>query len=60
MSNEVRTINCDCGNWEEMPVDQQRHHSQSFNHIRSYQREALYRCHICERFTVSKTEVLTD
>ena len=26
-------IECPCGNWEELPVHEQRHHAQSFFHL---------------------------
>ena len=40
----VRTIECVCGEWEELPVDSPRHHVDCFEHVKNIGNEALYKC----------------
>ncbi len=44
MDSCVRVIDCTCGNWEEIPADEQRWHSQSFDLVRLDGDEAIYKC----------------
>ena len=41
---DERLIECRCGNWEIMCADEQRHHSQTFIHVRNVGDEAMYKC----------------
>lgn len=56
---ETRLILCtntNCNYWEELPSDEQRHHSQSFKWLENLDDgEAMYRCPNCKRITFSKT-----
>jgi len=49
----VRLISCKCGEWEELPFHEQRHHSQTFEWIRNLEKEAIYKCH-CGEFVKSR------
>ena len=45
VGEEIRVISCKCGNWEEMPADEQRHHSQTFTFkAPKDNNEAMYEC----------------
>ena len=47
MDKYYRDIECpDCGHWEQMNVDEQRWHSQTFEWIENIDEEAKYKC-IC-------------
>ena len=50
---ETRLISCKCGACEEMPVHEQRHHSQHFEWIRNLESEAIYKCY-CSELTKSR------
>jgi hypothetical protein len=52
--NELRTIDCTCGNWEQLPADQQRWHVQSFEWLKNDGDEAYYRCLSCRKQVRSK------
>lgn len=49
----IRHITCPCGNTEDMPIDEQRHHPQHFAWIKNTNTEALYRCTVCSRTVTS-------
>ncbi|CAA0365190.1 hypothetical protein ALT721_800013 [Alteromonas alvinellae] len=52
-----RTIECLCGNWEVMSVDDSRDKSQSFAHQRNLpDGEAYYNCNQCGSTVLSSTE----
>lgn len=41
----VRNIDCSCGEWEQMPADESRYHSQHFTwHSNLDNGQALYQC----------------
>lgn len=49
-------IQCECGNWEEQPSDQQRHHIQNFKHISNLDDgNAIYKCE-CGKLVTSTIE----
>lgn len=50
----LRYIDCKCGCWEEMPHDEQRHHSQSFQWVQNIGEQGKYLC-ICGKFVISTT-----
>ena len=46
-TEEIRVIQCECGNWEEFPADMPRDKSQTFEwveNIEDDQNQAVYRC----------------
>ena len=51
-----RFIICSCGASEEMPVDEQRHHSQHFEWIENYEDEGIYKCYDCKKLVISRVE----
>lgn len=44
---QVRIIECSCGQWEELSVDEQRWHTQTFKWIENDGDEAVYECPDC-------------
>ncbi len=60
---EIRVIQCECGNWEEFPADMPRDKSQAFEwveNIEDDQNQAIYKCY-CGALVVSTIiESLTD
>lgn len=53
---EYRLISCKCGAWEEMSVDEQRHHSQHFEWIDNWEDEGIYKCYNCGELSISKVK----
>ena len=54
MKEETLVVRCKCGNWEEQPADQQRHHIQSFKHVTNTSNgNAYYICNECGESVVS-------
>ena len=51
-----RFILCRCGASEEMPVDEQRHHSQHFEWIDNWEEEGIYKCYDCGELSLSMVE----
>jgi len=55
--NEIRTIYCDCGEWEMFPSDMPRRKSQNFEHVQNTENnEAIYKCN-CGLTTTSVCEI---
>jgi len=52
-NNRLRFLTCPCGNTEDLPIDEQRHHSQHFAWIKNTNSEALYRCTVCSKTVTS-------
>ena len=46
-NKNLRFLICPCGNTEDLPIDEQRHHSQHFDWIENADEEAIYRCMVC-------------
>lgn len=54
--NQVRQIDCICGNWEEMPADKARYDTDAFTHKRDLANgEAYYYCDECGAEVISDT-----
>jgi hypothetical protein len=51
----IRAIDCSCGNWEQLPSDEQRWHVKSFEWLRNDGDEAYYRCRSCGNQVKSTT-----
>lgn len=51
---QVRYIDCSCGQVEEMLIDEQRDHSQSFKWIKNEGEEGIYECPDCKKLVKSK------
>jgi len=51
---ETRLISCKCGACEEMPVHEQRHHSQHFEWMDNWEDEGIYKCYSCGELSISK------
>lgn len=53
---DVRFINCECGEWEQFPADMARDKSQTFTHVANKDNnEAAYKCP-CGNTVTSKCE----
>lgn len=49
----MRVIECTCGQWEQMPDDEQRHHSQTFDWHHNEGDEGVYTCPSCSKLVTS-------
>jgi len=55
---DIRFIECDCGEWEQFPADMARHKSQTFGHIENMENgEASYKC-LCGTTVTSKCKTV--
>lgn len=45
-------IECDCGSWEELPIDEQRWHTQSFIWLEDYD----YKCEVCNAIVTGEVQ----
>lgn len=58
---EIRLIQCKCGNWEEFPADMPRHASQSFDLVEiADDNQGVYKCNCGAEVTSTIIESLTD
>ena len=56
MSNIIeltRVIECACGEWEQLPDDEQRHHVQAFDWLYNSGDEGVYKCTECGKQVTS-------
>ena len=58
---EIRVIQCKCGNWEEFPADTPRDKSQTFDWVKNTEgNQAVYKCNCGAEVNSIIIESLTD